>query len=101
VRFASIGSGSEGNGLVVEAGDTRILIDCGFGAAGSLSTAEACARLREAKREVGIVAMVWQNRKCSFDRPLSSGPKRTATELAREIGISACANSLGFVRAGR
>jgi phosphoribosyl 1,2-cyclic phosphodiesterase len=31
VRFASIGSGSEGNGLVVEAGRTRVLIDCGFG----------------------------------------------------------------------
>jgi len=31
VRFASIGSGSEGNGLLVEAGNTRILIDCGFG----------------------------------------------------------------------
>jgi phosphoribosyl 1,2-cyclic phosphodiesterase len=31
VRFASIGSGSEGNGLVVEAGNTRVLIDCGFG----------------------------------------------------------------------
>jgi phosphoribosyl 1,2-cyclic phosphodiesterase len=31
VRFASLGSGSEGNGLVVEAGDTRILVDCGFG----------------------------------------------------------------------
>ncbi len=31
MRFASIGSGSEGNGLVVEAGTTRIMIDCGFG----------------------------------------------------------------------
>jgi phosphoribosyl 1,2-cyclic phosphodiesterase len=31
VRFASIGSGSEGNGLLVEAGNTRVLIDCGFG----------------------------------------------------------------------
>ena len=31
MRFASLGSGSEGNGLVVEVGDTRILIDCGFG----------------------------------------------------------------------
>jgi phosphoribosyl 1,2-cyclic phosphodiesterase len=31
MRFASLGSGSEGNGLVVEAGATRILIDCGFG----------------------------------------------------------------------
>jgi phosphoribosyl 1,2-cyclic phosphodiesterase len=31
MRFASIGSGSEGNGLVVEAGGTRLMIDCGFG----------------------------------------------------------------------
>jgi len=31
VRFASLGSGSEGNGLVVEAGTTRVLVDCGFG----------------------------------------------------------------------
>ena len=31
MRFASIGSGSEGNGLVVEAGSTRLMIDCGFG----------------------------------------------------------------------
>ena len=31
MRFASLGSGSEGNGLVVEAGRTRILVDCGFG----------------------------------------------------------------------
>jgi phosphoribosyl 1,2-cyclic phosphodiesterase len=30
MRFASLGSGSEGNGLVVECGSTRILIDCGF-----------------------------------------------------------------------
>jgi phosphoribosyl 1,2-cyclic phosphodiesterase len=31
VRFACLGSGSEGNALVVEAGATRILVDCGFG----------------------------------------------------------------------
>ena len=31
MRFASLGSGSEGNGLVVESGGTLILIDCGFG----------------------------------------------------------------------
>jgi phosphoribosyl 1,2-cyclic phosphodiesterase len=30
VRFASLGSGSEGNGLVVEAGRSRLLLDCGF-----------------------------------------------------------------------
>jgi len=30
MRFASLGSGSQGNGLVVEAGNTRVLLDCGF-----------------------------------------------------------------------
>ncbi len=39
LRFASLGSGSQGNGLVVEAGGTRVLLDCGFG------LTEAAARL--------------------------------------------------------
>lgn len=39
LRFASLGSGSEGNGLVVETGSTRVLMDCGF------SLAETRARL--------------------------------------------------------
>ena len=30
MRFCCLGSGSEGNGLVVESGTTRILVDCGF-----------------------------------------------------------------------
>jgi phosphoribosyl 1,2-cyclic phosphodiesterase len=30
VRFASLGSGSSGNGLVVENGTTRVMMDCGF-----------------------------------------------------------------------
>ena len=30
MRFCCLGSGSEGNGLVVESGSTRILVDCGF-----------------------------------------------------------------------
>ena len=30
LRFASLGSGSSGNGLVVERGGTRVLMDCGF-----------------------------------------------------------------------
>lgn len=42
MRFASIGSGSEGNGLVVEAGTTRVLIDCGFGVR---DTAQRLARI--------------------------------------------------------
>lgn len=31
IRFASLGSGSKGNALLVESGQTRLLVDCGFG----------------------------------------------------------------------
>jgi phosphoribosyl 1,2-cyclic phosphodiesterase len=31
IRFASLGSGSAGNALLVESGATQILLDCGFG----------------------------------------------------------------------
>ena len=37
MRFASLGSGSQGNSLVVEAGRTRLLLDCGFGLAAALN----------------------------------------------------------------
>ena len=30
LRFASLGSGSKGNGTLIESGKTRILLDCGF-----------------------------------------------------------------------
>ena len=42
MRFASLGSGSEGNALVVEADGTRVMIDCGFGVR---DTAARLARL--------------------------------------------------------
>ncbi|MGC2164600.1 MAG: MBL fold metallo-hydrolase [Gallionella sp.] len=31
MKFSSLGSGSEGNGLLVEVGHSRLLMDCGFG----------------------------------------------------------------------
>jgi phosphoribosyl 1,2-cyclic phosphodiesterase len=46
VRFASLGSGSQGNALVVEAGATRVLLDCGF------AVKEAVSRLAR----VGLAA---------------------------------------------
>jgi len=42
MRFASLGSGSEGNGLLVQSGDTTLLLDCGFGLA---DTTRRLARL--------------------------------------------------------
>ena len=40
MRFTSLGSGSSGNGLVVESGRTRVLMDCGFGIAETKSRLE-------------------------------------------------------------
>jgi phosphoribosyl 1,2-cyclic phosphodiesterase len=42
MRFASLGSGSQGNALVVECGRTRLLLDCGFSVA---DTTRRLARL--------------------------------------------------------
>lgn len=45
MRFASLGSGSEGNALFVQAGQTRLLMDCGFALG---ETERRLARLGEA-----------------------------------------------------
>ncbi|MEO8134985.1 MAG: MBL fold metallo-hydrolase [Betaproteobacteria bacterium] len=42
MRFCCLGSGSEGNGLVVESGSTRILVDCGFGLADTVARLARC-----------------------------------------------------------
>jgi phosphoribosyl 1,2-cyclic phosphodiesterase len=53
MRFASLGSGSEGNGLVVHAGGTCLLLDCGFGLA---ETTRRLAKLDIAPENIdGIV----------------------------------------------
>lgn len=53
MRFASLGSGSEGNGLIVHAGSTHLLLDCGFGLA---DTVQRLARLNLAPQDIdGIV----------------------------------------------
>jgi len=40
MRFASIGSGSAGNGLLIEHQETRLLLDCGFGIRDSVTRIE-------------------------------------------------------------
>jgi phosphoribosyl 1,2-cyclic phosphodiesterase len=49
MRFASLGSGSEGNGLLVEVAATRILADCGF------SLTETVARLARCGVDPGSI----------------------------------------------
>ncbi len=53
LRFASLGSGSRGNGLLVETATTRVLIDCGF------SLAQTRSRLaRLGRRPADLDAIV-------------------------------------------
>jgi phosphoribosyl 1,2-cyclic phosphodiesterase len=52
-RFASLGSGSQGNSLVFEAGSTRVLLDCGFG------PREAQARLARLSLEAGELSGIF------------------------------------------
>ncbi len=52
MRFASLGSGSKGNAWLVEADDTRVLIDCGFG------PREMATRLRRLGVEPETIAAI-------------------------------------------
>ena len=58
MRFASLGSGSEGNGLVVEVGDTRVLIDCGFAVR---DTVARLARLGVAAETISAVLVTHEH----------------------------------------
>jgi phosphoribosyl 1,2-cyclic phosphodiesterase len=58
IRFASLGSGSEGNGLVVEAGRTRVLLDCGFGLS---ETTQRLARLGLAPEQLSAIAVTHEH----------------------------------------
>ena len=49
MRFASLGSGSQGNALIVDAGDTKLLLDCGFSAR---ATVERLGRLSVAAENI-------------------------------------------------
>ncbi|MGA7799396.1 MAG: MBL fold metallo-hydrolase [Gammaproteobacteria bacterium] len=52
MRFASLGSGSRGNGTLVEAGATCVLVDCGF------SVAEVDRRLQRLGRDPDALAAI-------------------------------------------
>lgn len=58
MRFASLGSGSEGNGLVAEVGATRILVDCGFGVR---ETVMRLARLGLAPSELSAILVTHEH----------------------------------------
>lgn len=58
MRFASLGSGSQGNCLIVDAGGTKLLLDCGFSAR---ATVERLARLAVAAEEISGVLLTHEH----------------------------------------
>ena len=58
MRFASLGSGSQGNALVVEAGGTRLLLDCGFGLA---ATVARLARLGLVPEDISAIVVTHEH----------------------------------------
>jgi phosphoribosyl 1,2-cyclic phosphodiesterase len=58
VRFCCLGSGSEGNGLLVEADGTRVLLDCGFGIRDTLAR---LARLAVAPESIAAIIVTHEH----------------------------------------
>ena len=58
MRFASLGSGSQGNALVVESGASRILLDCGFGLADAVSR---LGRLGLAPQDISAIVVTHEH----------------------------------------
>ena len=58
MRFASLGSGSEGNALIVQVAQTTVMIDCGFGVK---ETVNRCARLGLAAEHIDAIIITHEH----------------------------------------
>lgn len=58
MRFASLGSGSRGNSLVVDSGDWRLMVDCGFS---TRSTIERLARFGLAADSINALLLTHEH----------------------------------------
>ncbi|MBM3341092.1 MAG: MBL fold metallo-hydrolase [Betaproteobacteria bacterium] len=58
MRFASLGSGSEGNGLIVHHQGTHLLLDCGFGLA---DTVRRLARLLLTPADIDVIVVTHEH----------------------------------------
>jgi len=75
IRFASLGSGSKGNGTLIESGDTCLLVDCGFSVR---ETEKRLARLGRTGQDLSAILVTHEH----------SDHGRGAAALARKYGLS-------------
>ena len=106
MRFSSLGSGSEGNALLVSAGRTQVLMDCGFGLQDTLVR---MARLGVSPEELGGIVVTHEHgdhiggvarlaRKFSLPVWLTHGTLRTqANAFAGIAGIREIDPHLAFM----
>ena len=86
MRFASLGSGSRGNATLVEAGSTRLLVDCGF-------------TLRELERRLGMLgvavetisAILVTHEHCDHVRGVAAAARRHGTAVCSTHGTARAA----------
>ena len=58
MRFASLGSGSQGNALIVDAGETKLLLDCGFSVR---TTIQRLARINVLPDEISAILVTHEH----------------------------------------
>lgn len=87
MQFASLGSGSQGNGLLVKYGQSAVLVDCGF----SLTETERrCARLGFNPADLSAILVTHEH----------SDHIDGVARLSRRYGVPVCASfgTLSFIR---
>jgi phosphoribosyl 1,2-cyclic phosphodiesterase len=89
IRFASLGSGSKGNALLVEAGATRVLVDCGFG---PREAARRLARLDVAPESIAAVLVTHEH--ADHVGGVAAGAARFGWRVHASHGTAAAARQL-------
>jgi phosphoribosyl 1,2-cyclic phosphodiesterase len=89
LSFTTLGSGSRGNALLIEAGDTLLMVDCG------LPRRDVEARLRAVGRSpLDVTALLVTHEHADHVRSAASFARRFGTEVWMTPGTAACVRAL-------
>lgn len=97
LRFALLGSGSRGNGTVVQGGGTTLLIDCGFSAT---DTERRLARLGLAPRDLAAILVTHEHSDHVGGVPRFAAKHKVPVRTAVGTRVAAGLNGAIALRAG-